>query len=254
VPQEVVRKILDHDSPAMTAHYARLHDSTVREHWERAHKVNASGETVTLDPGGPLADATWAKQRLGRATQALPNGYCGLPIQQRCPHANAPPDLPDVPHHRRVPAPASPAAPAAAAAHPVTFQTIARTAGVSRSWLYGQPDLRAELERLRALSARAPSSPPVPARQCATDTSLRRRLQAANAQLRQLREEPAAPPAARPRARSAPSSRDPPVRARRLGNDRTVLMRAWAAPLPCDAHLSRRIDAGQSSHHRPRPR
>jgi site-specific recombinase XerD len=89
VPQEVVRKILDHDSPQMTAHYARLHDTTVREHWERAHKVNAQGETVILDPGGPLAEAAWAKQRLGRATQALPNGYCGLPIQQSCPHANS---------------------------------------------------------------------------------------------------------------------------------------------------------------------
>ena len=31
------------------------------------------GETVTLDPNGPLADAAWAKQRLGRVTQALPN-------------------------------------------------------------------------------------------------------------------------------------------------------------------------------------
>jgi integrase len=89
VPQEVVRRILDHDSHAMTAHYARLHDQTVRRHWEQARKVNAKGQTVTLDPGGPLAEAAWAKQRLGRATQALPNGYCGLPIQQRCPHANA---------------------------------------------------------------------------------------------------------------------------------------------------------------------
>lgn len=89
VPQEVVRKILDHDSPEMTAHYARLHDTTVREHWERAHKVNTQGETVTLDPNGPLAEAAWAKQRLGRATQALPNGYCGLPVVQTCPHANA---------------------------------------------------------------------------------------------------------------------------------------------------------------------
>ncbi len=77
----------------------------------------------------------------------------------------------------------------AAAGTPVTFQTIARTAGVSRSWLYAQPDLRAELERLRALSARAPSSPPVPTRQRATDASLRRRLQAANADLRRLRDE-----------------------------------------------------------------
>ncbi|WP_372412278.1 tyrosine-type recombinase/integrase [Streptomyces luteireticuli] len=44
VPQEVVRKILDHDSHEMTAHYARLHDTTVRRHWEKARKVNISGE------------------------------------------------------------------------------------------------------------------------------------------------------------------------------------------------------------------
>jgi len=90
VPQHVVQKILDHDSPGMTALYARLHDTTVRRHWENARKVNIAGDTVTLDPAGQVADAAWAKQRLGRATQALPNGYCGLPIQQTCPHANAP--------------------------------------------------------------------------------------------------------------------------------------------------------------------
>ncbi len=89
VPQEVVRRILDHDSPEMTSHYARLHDTTVRRHWERARKVNVTGQTVTLDPDGPLAEAAWAKQRLSRATQALPNGYCGLPVQKTCPHANA---------------------------------------------------------------------------------------------------------------------------------------------------------------------
>jgi integrase len=89
VPQEVVRVLLDHDSPQMTAHYARLHDKTVRRHWEQARKVNVKGETVTLDPDGPLGDAAWAKQRVGRATQALPNGYCGLPVQKTCPHANA---------------------------------------------------------------------------------------------------------------------------------------------------------------------
>jgi integrase len=89
VPQEVVRRILDHDSPQMTAHYARLHDDTVRRHWEAARKVDTAGETVILDADGPLAEAAWAKQRLGRATQALPNGYCGLPVQKSCPHANA---------------------------------------------------------------------------------------------------------------------------------------------------------------------
>lgn len=89
VPQEVVRVLLDHTSGEMTAHYARLHDSTVRRHWENARKVDSAGHTVTIDPDGPLAEANWAKQRLGRATQALPNGYCGLPVQQTCPHANA---------------------------------------------------------------------------------------------------------------------------------------------------------------------
>jgi hypothetical protein len=71
----------------MTAHYARLNDTSVRWHWEKARKVK--GETVTIDPDGPLAEATWAKQRLGRVTQALPNGFCGLPVQKTCPHANA---------------------------------------------------------------------------------------------------------------------------------------------------------------------
>jgi len=33
---------------------------------------------------------------------------------------------------------------------PVTFEALAREAGVSRSWLYAQPDLRAEITRLRA--------------------------------------------------------------------------------------------------------
>ena len=89
VPQHVVQKILDHDSAEMTAHYARLTDATVRRHWEAARKVNIRGETAALDPAGPLAEAAWAKQRLSRATQALPNGYCQLPVVKTCPHANA---------------------------------------------------------------------------------------------------------------------------------------------------------------------
>ena len=49
----------------MTAHYARLHDTTVRRHWEAARKVDIHGAAVTLDPDGPLAEAAWAKTRLG---------------------------------------------------------------------------------------------------------------------------------------------------------------------------------------------
>ena len=29
------------------------------------------------------------KERIARAKQALPNGYCGLPLVQSCPHPNA---------------------------------------------------------------------------------------------------------------------------------------------------------------------
>jgi integrase len=89
VPQEVVRVLLDHDSLQMTGLYANIHDQTVRRHWEQARKVDIKGEEVRLEPDSPLADAQWIKHRVGLATQALPNGYCGLPIQQRCPHANA---------------------------------------------------------------------------------------------------------------------------------------------------------------------
>jgi integrase len=89
VPQHVVQKILDHDSAEMTAHYARLSDKTVRDHWEKARKVDAAGQPVRISPDGPLGDAAWSKHRLSRATQALPNGYCQLPLVQTCPHANS---------------------------------------------------------------------------------------------------------------------------------------------------------------------
>lgn len=89
VPQEVVRRLLDHESPEMTARYARLHDTTIRRHWENARKIDIHGQAVALDAGGALSDAAWMKENLGRATMTLPNGYCGLPLQQTCPHANA---------------------------------------------------------------------------------------------------------------------------------------------------------------------
>jgi integrase len=89
VPQEVVRRLLDHTSHTMTAVYARLADTTIREQWERAQKINIRGEPVDITVDGTLADAEWMKQNLARAKMALPNGYCGLPLQKSCPHANA---------------------------------------------------------------------------------------------------------------------------------------------------------------------
>ncbi|SDH35207.1 NADPH-dependent FMN reductase [Nonomuraea jiangxiensis] len=37
--------------------------------------MNSEGQPVQISPDGPLGDAAWAKQRLSRATQSLPNGY-----------------------------------------------------------------------------------------------------------------------------------------------------------------------------------
>jgi Family of unknown function (DUF6262) len=78
-----------------------------------------------------------------------------------------------------------------ATSRPVTIEAVAREAGVSRSWLYGQPDLRAEIQRLRDHGPTRSSTPTprVPTRQRASDASLRRRLEAVNAQIRRLRQE-----------------------------------------------------------------
>jgi hypothetical protein len=71
------------------------------------------------------------------------------------------------------------------AGRPVTFDAVARQARVSRSWLYNQPDLRAEIERLRQRQQPAPHRL-VPDRQRASDASLRHRLELATARIRQL--------------------------------------------------------------------
>jgi len=82
-----------------------------------------------------------------------------------------------------------------ATGRPVTIDTVAREAGVSRSWLYGQPDLRAQIQRLRGDTPPGPgastswTTPPVPARQRASEASLRHRLEAINAEIRRLRQE-----------------------------------------------------------------
>jgi Family of unknown function (DUF6262) len=68
----------------------------------------------------------------------------------------------------------------------VTFDTVAREAGVSRSWLYAQTDLRSEIERLRDRHRAHPPAPIVPDRQRATDASLLRRLEAATERIRRL--------------------------------------------------------------------
>ncbi len=72
-----------------------------------------------------------------------------------------------------------------ASGQPVNFDSLAREAGVSRSWLYAQPDLRAEVDRLRE-RARPAAGPAVPDRQRGTDASLLRRLELATQRIREL--------------------------------------------------------------------
>ena len=73
-----------------------------------------------------------------------------------------------------------------AAGQRITFDAVSREAGVSRSWLYAQGDLRAEIERLRQRHSATPSAQVPPQRQRASDTSLLCRLEAATARIRQL--------------------------------------------------------------------
>jgi hypothetical protein len=55
----------------------------------------------------------------------------------------------------------------------INFQAVARAARVSRQWLYQQPELRNEIERLRDRQPQRASR--VPAAQRASEASLRQR-------------------------------------------------------------------------------
>lgn len=75
-----------------------------------------------------------------------------------------------------------------AAGTPITFAAVADQARVSRSWLYRDPDIRGEIERLRATTPASTSSP-VPTVERATDASTRRRVETLLGDNRALREE-----------------------------------------------------------------
>jgi hypothetical protein len=72
---------------------------------------------------------------------------------------------------------------------PVTFAGIAKAAGISRSWLYTQPDISAQIRRLRGNTDGAGAAGAIPARQRATEASLRARLAAALDRNRHLADE-----------------------------------------------------------------
>jgi len=71
----------------------------------------------------------------------------------------------------------------------ITFGSVARTAQVSRSWLYTQPDIRDEIRKLR--TATPPRSRPaaLPAPQRASAESLRQRMIVMQERIHKLVEE-----------------------------------------------------------------
>ena len=72
---------------------------------------------------------------------------------------------------------------------PVTFAGVAKAAGVSRSWLYTQPDISSQIRRLRQNTSSAGSAGAIPAGQRTTDASLRARLTTALDRNKQLADE-----------------------------------------------------------------
>lgn len=72
----------------------------------------------------------------------------------------------------------------------ITFVRVAEHAGVSRQFLYSNPNLRSEIERLRSKSQPAP--PRLPDRERASDESIRARLRSALDEHKRLRDEIAA--------------------------------------------------------------
>jgi len=69
----------------------------------------------------------------------------------------------------------------------VTFRRVAEEAGVSRSWLYRQSELRQQIDRLReSAPTRTPTVPPA---ERATTDSLRQQLHTYRAEIARLRGE-----------------------------------------------------------------
>jgi Family of unknown function (DUF6262) len=99
----------------------------------------------------------------------------------------------------------------------VTFAAVAQAAGVSRSWLYTQPDISGQIRRLREKTKGAGPAGAIPAAQRATDASLRARLTAALDRNKQLAGE---------------NARLRRQLARALGDQRTARTRSGNDPAP----------------------
>jgi hypothetical protein len=94
VPQQVIQPLLGHTSPQMTARYGTLHDTTLRAAFDEHYTNRITRRDPHRLRHHPItADAEFTKHNMTRAQASLPNGYCGRPPQQDCPHPNACPSV-----------------------------------------------------------------------------------------------------------------------------------------------------------------
>ena len=117
---------------------------TAPPHADPHRRLRGKGQTRMVEMNQQVLDQPRPHDRRDREGRAERRRRCGLttpatsslpPVAGRRPPANAP----------------SPPCDAwTRPGMPITFDAVAREAQVSRSWLYNQPDLRAEVERLRA--------------------------------------------------------------------------------------------------------
>jgi hypothetical protein len=91
VPHHFIQRYLGHLGPEMTSRYAHIHDATMRDklsEYLQGTLVDVTGKVVPEE--GPLdtGDLRWFTRNV--LAQALPNGYCAIPvIAGPCPHPNA---------------------------------------------------------------------------------------------------------------------------------------------------------------------
>ncbi|MEO5971317.1 MAG: site-specific integrase [Bdellovibrionia bacterium] len=90
VQQHVVQKMLGHETPNMTAVYAKLSDKTLKVEFEKyqGRLIDIYGHVVDEATSTNSVDLKWLAKNVN--AQALPNGYCGIPvIMSDCPTANS---------------------------------------------------------------------------------------------------------------------------------------------------------------------
>ncbi|MBK5222748.1 MAG: hypothetical protein JJE52_07715 [Acidimicrobiia bacterium] len=71
----------------MTARYATLHDTTVRQAFDEycQQRVDLHGERIVYDPVGVTADAEWTKHNMARVQASHPNACLTCPDFQTTP-------------------------------------------------------------------------------------------------------------------------------------------------------------------------